>query len=188
MPKYANLHVGCGDVYLKGYLNCDITGERSMDVSPALNETTVDHYFRYPFGTSPRPFIVDIKMNALEKWPFHDGSAQEVVTISFIEHFTPRQAQFIASEVQRILKSGGRWVVDFPDIEETIQQYILVDPDFCMRLIYCNHKNEQSIHKWGYTKKTFKTMLKEMGNWRSIRNEIVVKHDYPMTGMIAIKA
>ena len=58
-----------------------------------------------------------------------------------------------------------------------------------IRLIYCNHKDEQSIHHWGYTRRTFvdllnpnKEKLQFKFKWRDI-----VNHEYPMIGCEATK-
>ena len=183
--KNLYIHLGCGDVYLDGYLNCDINGELSPPASSEQNKTTLNTYFKYPFGTPPRSFVIDRKMDALEKWPFNDNSVAKLVTISFIEHF--QNIDHIVQEAHRVLQPGAEWIVDFPDIKETVRRYIEIDPEFCMRLIYCNHKNPQSIHHWGYTRETFEKLLRGIGNWRSILRTTIVNHDYPMIGMVATK-
>lgn len=192
MSKIAGLkiHVGSGDVYLNDYINCDIGGTlvSSMPsdwVNP--NSTSLEKYFKYSFGSAPRQFYNDKQFNALEKWPFEDRSAKEIVTISFIEHFSPQNAAFIMSEVERILKHHGKWIVDFPNIRKTVQQYYSFDLELCMRLIYCNQKNDQSVHRWGYTANSFREILMKRAMWKEVRERQIVVHDYPMTGMIATR-
>jgi hypothetical protein len=82
------------------------------------------------------------------------------------------------------MKKKGKLVIDWPDIKNTIDQYLEEDPEFAMRLIYCNHKNKYSIHHWGFTKKTFPMYLGD--DWTYQFKE-VVKHDYPMQGAICTK-
>ena len=180
------LHLCCGDVYLEGYTNIDIDGTLSTDITNNQNLTTLNNYYKYNFKQdSPRPFIIDERMSILESWYMKDESVDEVVLISAIEHFTKKQAMFIISEVKRVLKDGGQFIFDFPDIVKDVENYAQSDPEFLMELIYCNHKNQYSIHNWGYTFQTASQLLGE--GWKCIDNTTVVRHDYPMTGIVAVR-
>jgi len=181
------LHIGCGDIYLKDYVNIDVIGDLTTEVTREElkeNETTLNKYFKHLFGSPRRKIILDRKMDLLKKWPFKDNSIDKIVMISCIEHFYKKDAQFIISEVNRVLKRGGIFLVDFPDLEKQYKKYYKKNPEFFMELVYCNHKNKYSIHHWGYTTETFKQM---MGlNFLCIKKQIV-KHDYPMIGIKAVK-
>jgi len=183
------LHLACGDVYLKGYINIDIDGFDLYDVVEEykignFNETTLDNYFKFPFGFPKRNIIVDKFMNLTRTWDILDNSVEEIVMISAIEHFTKNEAIFIMSEIKRVLEPNGKLILDFPDIMEDVELY-QDNPEFLMTLIYCNQKNENSIHKWGYNRSSIKTLLGE--GWKSIEFKRVVKHDYPMIPIVAIK-
>lgn len=183
------LHICAGDIYLKGYTNIDIQGKFAKANRPNRNATTLEKYYKYPFNKAEdrknRGFIIDTQMNILEPWIFGNCSVEEIVMISAFEHFTPTQRDFILSEVWRVLKPKGAFKFDFPDIRETVRQYYDNDPEFCMNLIYCNHKNEHSVHHWGYTEKSIQKLLTKNG-FGVIMNE-TVKHDYPMIGVWGIK-
>ena len=205
----SKVHLCCGDIYLKDYINVDIIGfTMSKDGKSALrregilevldfsktggnpNETTLDKYFRYPFEPDPakrirRPFIVDRLHNILTKWPFGDKALDEVVMISCIEHFDPKtELPHILKELNRTVKVGGKLIIDWPDVVKQVEQYKDTDPEFMMELIYCNHKNKYSIHHWGFTEKTFPNYLGK--NW-SYEFKEIVKHDYPMMGCVATR-
>jgi len=176
------LHIACGDVYLKGYTNVDVQGIFAKDLKTENpNETTLDNYFKYPFGSPRREIIIDKRMNLLQPWDFEDSSVEEIVMISCIEHFTKTQAEFIVSEIKRVLKPHGVFVFDFPDIRETVKKYYDSDPEYMARLIYCNQKDEYSLHKWGYTWLTIRKLLGE--GWLCIQKLTVVIHIYPMIGV-----
>jgi len=180
------LHICCGDVYLKDYVNIDIEGVLVTEVTP--QPTTLQKYYTKPFSVEfdsrPRSqFILDKKMNILEKWDYADGSIQEVVMISAIEHFTLKQAEFIVSEVKRVLKANGEFIFDFPDLPNQILKYYYSNPEFLMELVYCNNKNDHSKHMWGYTSATARKLLGD--GWQEIYDINVVKHDYPMHGILA---
>ena len=182
------LHICTGDIYLENYLNIDIKGKLVSEISKEeleKNKTTIDKYFKYSFGTSRREIIIDKKMDITKPWDYKDNSIEEIVAISTIEHFTLVEARFIMSEIKRVLKSNGQLIIDFPDIKETVKQYLDITPQFCMRLLYCNQKDKYSTHFWGYTKRTFKELLG--CGWKEVFWDSVIEHNYPMISCFAIK-
>jgi predicted SAM-dependent methyltransferase len=180
------IHVPCGDIYLKDYLNCDITGVLVNGYHPStLKETSLGEYYKDRQVGNKKMTYIDRRMNMLDfPWSFADECADEVVMIQGIEHFSLADAGRIVKQVHRILKPGGRFLVDFPDVEEAVLEYIHSDPEFCMRLLYCNHKNEYSVHHWGYTRETFLDLL---GAEWDVKFVQVVEHSYPTIGCQAVK-
>jgi len=175
------LHLACGDVYLKDYINCDIEG---IIEKPSYSKTLYNYFEDRKIGERKEIYI-DKRMDLLEiPYEFEDNSIEEVAMISSIEHFKLEDATKILNEIKRILKPGGRLVIDFPDIERIVKRYILKEPEWCMRLIYCSNRNKYAIHRWGYTFKSFK---KTLGPEWKIRRRIIVNHDYPIVGIVATK-
>lgn len=195
------LHLCCGSVYLKDYVNCDIDGipvEKIKEFSKEIeleienpNETTLDKYFKRPFEpdvTKRKRYktIVDIKMDILQSWKFGNEKFREIVMVSAFEHFEHKtELKHIINEAYRVLKRGGVWKFDFPDIVKQVEQYKDKDDEFMMELIYCNHKDKFSIHQWGYTRNTLHLYLPP-SMW-SLEFKDIVKHDYPMIGCWAIR-
>ena len=181
------LHFACGDVFLKGYTNIDIIGDLSSQVDNNQNITTLDEYYRRPFGAKPKKAIVDKTMDLRDDYgwlSYKNNSIDEIIIIAAIEHFTEEEANKIIDQFYRILKPGGKLIIDFPDIERILKEYN-DRPEFMIRLIYGSQKNDYAFHKWGYTKETFKKLL---GNrWKSIQYKDIVAHDYPEIGVEAIK-
>ena len=210
------VHLCSGDVYLTGYENCDIVGfvlnenkteavsytpgghEKLILLHGNPNETTLDNYFKFPFEYDVskrvrRYFIIDTYMNILGKWPWEDGTVDEIVSVSAFEHFE-HMAQFphhegelphIISEAHRVLKPGGTWKFDFPNIKAVVERYNDENPEFMAELIYCNHKNKYSVHQWGYTTKSVSQYVTP-DKW-SLEFKDVVTHCYPMQGVHATK-
>lgn len=186
------LHLCCGTVYLQGYVNCDHDGKLALFHSKEkeINETTLDKYFKYPLELDSskrirREFVIDCKMNILEKWPFEDNSISEIVMINGFEHFWyTKDIPHIVNEVKRVLVKDGEFIVDFPNIKEIVDKYYETDPFLCMELIYCNHKDMYSIHHFSYTPELFKSLWPE--NY-IIEEKTIVKTDHPMIGMIVRK-
>jgi SAM-dependent methyltransferase len=183
------LHWCCGDVYLKDYINIDIKGTLAKNLKTNPNETTLERYYKKPFISNPQErkrgnFIVDSVLDILMPWPFEDDSINKIVMISCWEHFFPCQINFIKREVERVLKKEGRLIVDFPDIKKDIELYYDSNPEFLMELLYCNGKDDLSIHKWGYTVNSFKALWSDKF---IVKEKTIVQHDYPMIGMEVVK-
>lgn len=191
------IHLTCGDVYLVGYENCDVQGDvlENFYIADQLftnpNETTLDKYFVRPFikDSDQRQrgqYIIDTKMNILEKWPWTNNSIDEIIQINSLEHFWHNtEIPFIISEAYRVLKKGGKWGFDFPDIKNIVLKYHDSDPDFCMKLIYGSRKNEYCCHEFGYTVDSIRDYFTS-DKW-DLEFKDVVKHDYPATGVWATK-
>ena len=181
------LHFCCGDVYLKEYTNVDISGELASQVKDNPNITTLEKYYKYPFGATPREVIADRIMDLTneQSWErYKNNSIDEIIILCAIEHFVKKEAEKIIGQFYRILKSGGRLIIDFPDIEGILKKY-KDNPKFMIRLIYGSQKNKYAFHKWGYTKETFIELL---GNqWEIIEWKIIVPKDHPVIGAVAIK-
>lgn len=183
------LHICCGSIYLIGYDNLDIQGEIVTKDKDNLNQTTLFKYYKREFRTDSskriRPtYLIDKQMDPLKKWPYENNSIDEVVIISAIEHFYKKEAAFILREISRVLKIGGKLIIDFPNLALDIERYYEKNPEFLMELIYCNHKDQYSIHKWGYTFKSFKKLA---GKCFKCQEKTFVKHSYPMTAVLATK-
>ena len=104
--------------------------------------------------------------------PFEDKAAEEIMGIHIFEHILPWEAQSYLEEWFRVLKSGGRLVLEMPDVIKCCQNLI----DGVMRggkhpdqLGYWGLygdprlKDEWMLHRWAYCYKTIKPMLEAAG-------------------------
>lgn len=186
------IHVACGEVYLRDYINIDIQGKvRSETPFCPVIETTFDKYYVKPLDFTPKEtrgnFIIDQRVNILLPWPWADNSIDEVLMIQAIEHFNPFEGEFIIKEVYRVLKPDGKFVFDFPDLIQTFNQYKDYF-DKLIRLVFCHHKDLYASHKVAYNEETFTRLLNsENRKWKSIEFKEVVEHAYPVIGGIAVK-
>lgn len=180
------IQLAAGDCYLTGYINCDIEGEIITDEQKLrMPYRGLENYYNNRVVGHKHPTYVDRKFDlTCLPWDFEDECAEQVIMIQAIEHFDFPTAQRIVSEVLRILKPGGKFLVDFPDLAAGVKQYADEDPDFLIRYIYCNHKNQYSIHHWGYTRETFPRLL-GFGWTHQFRD--FVRHHYPVIGVEAMK-
>lgn len=189
------LHLGCGNVYLDGWINVDVhqpgfafTPAERPDLLDALR-TTLRQYYKYPFGEAPRAVLADVFMDitALE---FADSSADEILAVGVFEHFSRDDARRMLGDWCRVLRPGGRAVIDVPDLVETGR--LLRDAateeaaEWAIRLIYGSQKNPYSFHKWGYTPATLEALGRSCGFSRA-EPLTLVEHDYPMFSLALVK-
>lgn len=179
--KELKLHLCCGDVYLDGYINIDICGY----IEKPEKKVTLDNYYEGKTTDTPQGrIIVDKHMNLNAMWYFENNSVDEIVMICAIEHFTIPEVKHIISEAHRVLKPGGQFKFDYPNLSLILYRYS-DDPEMMSRLIYGTHKNIFSIHKTGFNKVFIKKLLEGWSEYRFKSN--LVKHDHPMYGVIATK-
>lgn len=189
------LHLGCGNVYLKGWVNVDVhqpgfafTPAERPDLLDAL-QTTLADYYRYPFGQAPQAVLADAFMD-ITALAFPDAHADEILAVGVFEHFSRDEARRTLQDWCRVLKPGGRAVIDVPDLIETGR--LLRDADtpaaaeWAIRLIYGSQKNPYSFHKWGYTPATLDALGRACGFSRA-EPATLVAHDYPMFSLALVK-
>ena len=91
------LNLGCGDKILDDYINVDLYNE--------LAEVKAD--------------VIDL--------PFPDGYADEVLSSHVIEHFDFHEGMKALKEWHRILKDGGKLVVECPNLLALCEIFIKAD-------------------------------------------------------------
>jgi SAM-dependent methyltransferase len=87
------LNLGCGDKILPGYVNVDVVEARA--------------------GMRP-----DVICDLHDLAPFADNSADEILSVHVVEHFWRWEVRDILREWMRVLKPGGRMIVECPNLAE----------------------------------------------------------------------
>ena len=99
------LNIGCGPMWLEGYLNVDIEPvgallrqmlEQEITGVPVLAAKTLQFDLRQP-------------------WPWADGSVEEILADQFLEHLDDYELNHVLQEGFRVLRSGGRLHGRTPD-------------------------------------------------------------------------
>lgn len=88
------LHLGCGDVILPGYLNCDMYNKNAQLQCDAMH------------------------------LPFEDNSVDLIYSAHLIEHFNFFEAYHLLDEWKRVLIPGGKLSVETPNLEALCQALI----------------------------------------------------------------
>jgi SAM-dependent methyltransferase len=150
------LNLGCGDKILPGYVNVDVVEARA--------------------GMRP-----DVVCDLHRLTPFEDACADEILSVHVVEHFWRWEIRDVLREWVRVLRPGGRMIVECPNIQSACQtflenpaQYSREDQDGqrTMWVFYGDPawKDPLMIHRWGYTPESLKALLGEVG-LKDVRQE-----------------
>ena len=143
------INLGCGDKILDGYVNVDVVNQRAGKVPDV---------------------ICDIKK--LDK--FDSNYADEVMAIHVVEHFDRWEIVEILREWVRILKPGGKLILECPNLESACKEF-LKDPinnaksnqhgQRTMWVFYGDPswRDPLMMHKWGYTPRSLAQVMHEAG-------------------------
>ena len=130
------IHVGCGPVYKKGYVNID-----------AFDST-----------------VADSIMSAY-RLEFPDDSASRVECIHTIEHLGAAKSIYALAEFFRVLKPGGVLLLETPDIEAAFANFLKkgeAQRKLLMNWIY-GLDSPGMGHRYCFPKELLNRMLKEAG-------------------------
>jgi SAM-dependent methyltransferase len=197
------LHVGCGTVYLDGYVNLDVPVEgysflaRERPDLMERNRTTVDRYYKQDESRQslearaaqeasrrePQFCVVDAYAEAT-RLPYKPGTVDEIRSVQCLEHLPMAEGPRVLRYWYELLKPGGVLHVDVPDFEETARQLLAqpdeVSKDWYYRLVYGSQKNEFAYHKNGFSPVRLQRLLREAG-FREVRHMPNTIHFYPVT-------
>ena len=143
------LNLGCGDKILPGYVNVDVVEARA--------------------GMRP-----DVICDLHDLAPFDADSADEILSVHVVEHFWRWEVRDIVREWVRVLKPGGRMIVECPNIVSACRTFLENPEQFSredqagqrtMWVFYGDPKwkDPLMIHRWGYTPESLKSLLAEVG-------------------------
>ena len=188
------LHLGCGTVYLQGYVNIDMhIPEYSFLAKdrPDLveqNKTTVDRYYKEEqtketlHNKQIDKYCVADRFMDIRNLDYPENSVDEILIVQTFEHFSRKEASKALDNWYKILKPEGKLCIDVPDFEETARQLLAQkdekEKEWYYRLIYGSQKNDYSFHKDGYSFAKLKRMLEEHGFKHIIQIENTL-HFYP---------
>jgi len=126
------VHLGCGQTFLEGWINCDgsLSARLARLPKPILQLARASGLFdqrSYGFIQFLRSHDV-VPFNVLRKWPFADQSIDLIYSSHMIDCFTKNQTRHFFCECMRVLKSGGALRMAGLDLALEVQRY-LTDKD-----------------------------------------------------------
>lgn len=143
------LNLGCGDKILPGYVNVDVAPGRA--------------------GRSP-----DVVCDLRKLEPFEADTVHEVLAVHVVEHFWRWEIVEVLREWVRVLKPGGRMIVECPNLLTACEE-LLNNPGRAaepgpegqrtMWVLYGDPswRDPLMCHRWNYTPQSLKELLDEAG-------------------------
>lgn len=143
------LNLGCGDKILDGYINVDVAPSRA--------------------GKEP-----DVLCDLHRLEPFANDEADEILAVHVVEHFWRWEVVDILKEWTRVLKPGGRMILECPNLISACQAFLADSsqrsrPDkngqTTMWVFYGDPgwKDPLMVHRWGYTPESLGNVMREAG-------------------------
>lgn len=156
------LHLGCGQVYLEGYVNIDYP----------LDEHTVQ-----------RESVAD-KLADISRLVFSRGSVDEIRLHHVFEHFRRPQIAAMVASWNSWLSKDGQLHIEVPDLGRIAR--VFVNPFSSVRSravaerhLFGSHEAQWAAHYEGYDEKLWKFLLEKFGfkvtkvrrkSWRGTHN------------------
>jgi SAM-dependent methyltransferase len=143
------LNLGCGDKILPGYINVDVAASRS--------------------GKQP-----DVICDLRDLSVFGADYADEVLAVHVVEHFWRWEIQEILQGWERVLKPGGRMILECPNLISACEEFLKDPVSRCrptqdgqrtMWVFYGDPswQDPLMVHRWAYTPNSLSELLRAVG-------------------------
>jgi predicted SAM-dependent methyltransferase len=126
----------------------------------------------------------------IRKLSFPDNYADAIAAIHVIEHFYQWEVLDILKEWRRVLKPGGKIILELPCMDKVfgyiakcVSENIPLNHTFSTHALWGDpkYKAVEMCHKWGYTKGTLAELMAEAG-FNEVRTEEALYH-FPQRDM-----
>lgn len=183
------LHVGCGAIYLEGWVNVDLplANVALASEEPGLvaeYRTTEDKYYARHEGKNVDEWrkganIVKTVCDAYGSFQFLPArreSVTELLSRQVFEHLNVIQAREAIKECFRVIAWGGHLRIDVPDPERTLELYKETGDKFYVRHLFGPRLDIFGYHTF-YTRDSLSHLVAEAG-FNLVEEEVNI-HPYP---------
>jgi predicted SAM-dependent methyltransferase len=122
------LHLGCGTVRPKGWVNADGSWNARLSNYPFMRRIArrlgILPREQYEVDWSGKITILDVR----KRLPFSDGTISVVYASHLLEHLYHSEAISLLKELHRVLSPGGIIRIVVPDIKTLVEGYTGVGP------------------------------------------------------------
>jgi predicted SAM-dependent methyltransferase len=138
----------------------------------AYNLGCGDKHWAHWINVDASLFVDADIVSDLRHLPIASDSADAVAAIHVLEHFYQWEAFDLLSEWRRILKPGGKMILELPCMDKvcgyivkSVKNKTGMQPFMTMHAFYGNpqHKEPAMCHKWGYFQQALIDLLKKVG-------------------------
>jgi predicted SAM-dependent methyltransferase len=127
------IHLGCGWKRFEGYVNVDLWINDSTDV------------------------ICDVT-----RLPWPNNSAEVIENYHVIVHFSHTKIREALTDWHRVLKPGGKLVVECPHFDDAVKEYLSGNEARLIN-IFGRQRSYGDAHLYGYNPQRLKKLLQEIG-------------------------
>lgn len=184
------VHVGCGTVYLKGWINLDMPSPITFLASERPDlvekwETTDDDYYakhkdktqdRLREGPLEQEMVCD-QFGSFTNLCFRNDSVVELLARHCFEHLSPTEARQSLCRVREIIKPGGFLRLDVPDHEASMELLMKTQDRFFVRHLLGPRRNDYGFHMMSYTRERLTVLVQDHG-FKCVMEEPNI-HFYP---------
>ena len=130
------LNLGCGRRKRDGWVNVD----KSVRVEPDV--------------------VLDVTVTP---WPWDAGSVDEAESFHLVEHMEAPRGEGFVNECFRVLRPGGRLVVECPDLAAVCALYATDPARATLSLFGHQNRGQAMRHRYGYSRETLAALLTRAG-------------------------
>lgn len=185
------LHLGCGGIFLRDYINVDIEGldAKTNPTIAAENTADIKNYYAGLDGDAHhlpqrRTTVADLRVD-ITALPYTARTVDKIVAIQVFEHLSPIKAIDALYHWHRILKHGQPLVMSVPDMAGTLDMIERQDDiHFALRHLRGRESNHYNSHHAWYTTDTLSELVNFCG---FVVNPIENFHFYPAICIRGIK-
>jgi len=170
------VHIGCGTVYLRGWVNVDIQAPdvylaKDRPDLLALFETDESEYYarhtdktieKLRVGPLAQASVCD-EYGTFDNLPGSTWQVDEILARQVFEHLSIGEAHKALDEVEKKLNPGGILRIDVPDHEATLQKFKETGDDFYIRHLLGPRRNDFGYHMMSYTREKLIKLVEEHG-------------------------
>lgn len=143
-PKHGRVHLGCGEMYRRGYLNVDLSPEEGVASGTSRPDLESD----VTKVSCPLNTLVEVRLHHL------------------FEHFERAEALALLVRWYRWLRPGGYVTIETPDFEGCIAKFTdrsINDQSVILRHIFGSQEAPWAQHRDGWSPSRFRYILGELG-------------------------
>lgn len=158
------LNLGCGDKILDGYVNVDLVEERKENIPD---------------------IICDLRELKLES-----DYADRILSVHVVEHFYHWEINDLLIEWKRVLKPGGKIVLECPNLLSAVKRFlenpevVLMEPTNWAETMFVLYGDPQwkdplMCHRWAYTPESLCLELDKAGFVNVVEQPALFKKGNP---------
>lgn len=129
------LHVGCGRIIKEGYINIDAKESKGIKLDLCCDS---------------------------EKLPYENNTVDLIESYHMIEHLDRHKALRVLKHWFNILKPKCELIIECPDFLQAVNDYVKGNLDR-INNIFGLQRHEYDFHKFGYSRESLQTILKQTG-------------------------